>query len=553
MEFGFGELLSTIYKIVCCSICARPCGAVRPVRFLREIRLRAANSMGNSCQGQQKDQILELLAEAGDEREEAREERREILKWMTEAREERREILKWMTEAREERRQILKWMTETREERRRIETNARKSSGNYFVTTCALWNKKYLKVEPSFADAVSLIAEKIREFPLIDCSTPDVSHNADGGKLLIPDPNWCLEKMRNDQFNGFQKDWNIFFTSVTNDRKDNAPGQKSLAHSVPVDGVCSVFWPPYLELLTGSSGDSSHRFYAVHGRVEDETQYRDIKYKGIKNVEQNLLALPPDHGASYDGSGAGNLIIIPIVDLEKSVNDLNKNKYDDLLVVGRSKSIYHWIYNGAVAGTANIFYENLDATVEDANEDDIRIATKFLEYYAKAASHIAVTSVKTELEKEMPVFEYMYKRMNRVKPTKSETSSRRSTSQATDASEIKIKQRISSISKALEKVESDGICVPEVCQHWDNVLKVKLKKYFEDVGLDLSLYPSWGLLGLKATANWLVFADQPLIPAGLDPETFPVPSIDIDSSSHASDLNSDEPNDLCLGSVSHAI
>ena len=167
--------------------------------------------------------------------------------------------------------------------------------------------------------------------------------DSEGDKLSIPDPSSCFQAMKDEIFPGFQNDYNIFFTSVTKDRKDNAPGQKSLAHSVPADGVCSVFWPPYLELLTGASGDESQRFYAVHGRMADETQYTDIKNKGIKNVAQNLLALPPDHGAFYDGSGAGNLIIIPIVDLEKPVDYLKGNQYYDLLVVGRSKSVYNWI------------------------------------------------------------------------------------------------------------------------------------------------------------------------------------------------------------------
>ena len=371
--------------------------------------------------------------------------------------------------------------------------------------------------------------------------------------------------MRREEFSGFQKDQNIFYTSVTNARNDNAPGQKSLAHSVPVDGISSVFWPPYLELLTGASGDDTQRFYAVHGRMRDETQYTDIENKGIKNVAQNLLALPPDHETNYDGSGAGNLIIIPIVDLEQSVDYLKENRFYDLLVVGRSKSVYNWIYNGAVSGTANVYSESLDATVEDANETDIKIATKFLNYYAKAAAYIAVTSVKEKLPSDgeeatgTTIFEKTYKQMDLAKPTRSDTSSRKSSSSAqqlTDA-ERKLKQQISTISTALKNIESDGIRVPAVRQGFDfeneKVLKVKLKQYFDDVNIDLKLYPSWGLLGLKATANWLVFAEQPLIPAGLDPETVPVPSIEIGSSSncsHASDLSSDEPNDASLGSMS---
>jgi hypothetical protein len=144
--------------------------------------------------------------------------------------------------------------------------------------------------------------------------------------------------MRQEIFNGHGKDQNIFFTSVIKSRYDSSPGQNySLAHSVPVDPICSVFWIPYVPLLTGASGaNDTERLLAVHGRQRDEeTQYKDIENKGIKNVAQNLLALPPDHSNFYDGSNAGSLIIIPIVDLDQSVDHFKNEQFYDLLVVGR--------------------------------------------------------------------------------------------------------------------------------------------------------------------------------------------------------------------------
>jgi hypothetical protein len=295
--------------------------------------------------------------------------------------------------------------------------------------------------------------------------------------------------------------------------------------------------------------------------------YKDIRNKGIKNVAQNMLALPPEHNTVYDGSNAGSLIIIPIVDLDQSVDHLKKNQFFDLLVVGRSKSVYNWIYNGSVAGTANVFSESLDATVTDATEEDIRIATNFLNYYTKAAAFIALTDVKEKLENDTAFFQRMYERMD---PVASEGSSRKSQSSAGRRQDFE--KRITNISSALKKIESEsesgGLCVPIGRQGFDfknqKVLKVKLKKYFDDIGLDLELYPSWGPLGMKATANWLVFAGQPLIPACMDPVTVPVTSIEINSSDSPSDISADESDrasdsiadesdNSSVGAISHAV
>jgi len=100
-------------------------------------------------------------------------------------------------------------------------------------------------------------------------------------------------------------------------RKRSCTRRELLAHSVPADELCSVFWPSHLELLTGASlGNQQPQrcFAAVHGRMASgKTQCLDIQNKGLKNIAQNLLVLPPDHGMFCNGSGAQNLIIVPIV------------------------------------------------------------------------------------------------------------------------------------------------------------------------------------------------------------------------------------------------
>lgn len=98
------------------------------------------------------------------------------------------------------------------------------------------------------------------------------------------------------------------------------------------------------------------------------------------------------HGGFYDGTHSGNLITIPIVDLDVDdpVDSFTNKKDCDL----KSISVYQWIYNGAAAGSANVLSESLDETVTDASEDAIRIATEFLSCYGEAAPFIAVNDVK---------------------------------------------------------------------------------------------------------------------------------------------------------------
>jgi hypothetical protein len=208
-------------------------------------------------------------------------------------------------------------------------------------------------------------------------------------------------------------------------------------------------------------------------------------------------------------------------------------------------SVYNWIYNGAVPGSANVYSESLDATVTDATAEDIQIATNFLNYYTKAAAFIAVTDVEEKLENDITFFQTAYDRMD---PVESEASSKNSTRASSAGRLEELKKQISNISSALKKIESESesLCVPVLRQGFDfknqKVLKIRLKKYFEDINLDLKLYPSWGSLGMKATANWLVFAGQALIPGGMDRVPVPAPSIEINSSDSRSDMSDRSSN-----------
>lgn len=65
---------------------------------------------------------------------------------------------------------------------------------------------------------------------------------------------------------------------------------------------------------------------------------------------------------------------------------------------------------------------------------------------------------------------------------------------------------------ALDEIDAKGIWGPSLANNFvfenNKVLKVKLKTYFGDCSIPLKYYPSWSMLGLKASANWLVFAEQ---------------------------------------------
>ena len=107
----------------------------------------------------------------------------EILQLMKNRAKTHEKILEFMTNS-------LEFMKNSAKKDERIQTNAKKSAGDYFVTTGALWRKENITdvaADQSCADAVSRIQARIKEFPLIDCKPEDEeSRNAEGGKLSIP-------------------------------------------------------------------------------------------------------------------------------------------------------------------------------------------------------------------------------------------------------------------------------------------------------------------------------------------------------------------------------
>ncbi|CAB9513934.1 expressed unknown protein [Seminavis robusta] len=134
--------------------------------------------------------------------------------------------------------------------------------------------------------------------------------------------------------------------------------------------------------------------------MADLGDFHTYEYQGLKNLPQNLLALPPKHEKFYDGTRGDNLIIVPIVDLDPS-RDPNGycgiNSQFDLLVIGRSQAVYNWIYNGEVPSSASPYSLELDKSVEDAVPEEIEIARAFLEKYAVAAAHLGLQSLKPDL------------------------------------------------------------------------------------------------------------------------------------------------------------
>jgi len=501
----------------------------------------------------------------------ARDEEREILGRL-EALQARDEALQARDEALQARVEAL----QARDEKREI--HGAKASGEYFTVNRLLWKKSSIDVngkQPE--DAAKMITERIKEWkpPFLDlCKMPSVEEiqeaqtqafqsicagnekrkkkvevASEDEVMPVSNPNWRLEKTKDQMYQSsslYNQAQNIFGTSAMSSRKDGSPNFSSLAHASPADVACSLCWEPFLPLLTGEeNGSVWQRFFAIHGLFNSsQTNFGvDYAYHGIKNVTQNLLALPPNHGTVYDGSASGNLIIVPIVDLESDPEKTyGINSHFDLLVIARSNSVYQWIYQGDSSAGVNIFGPSVDKGVEEATERDIRIATKFLRTYVSAATHLGLTGMKPRLGKEEGgdeidlSFEKMFSMVHQMTPDAKAVGEQESVSSKRTANKEDLKKILNKAKIAFRDIEERGaVWVPDVLDNFsfenNKILKVKLGAYFEERGVPTEYYPSWSMLGLKAAANWLNFAMQPFIPScrDVDLDTFPVGSIEINS------------------------
>ena len=268
-----------------------------------------------------------------------------------------------------------------------------KVDGDYFFCADDLWSKSRVTVRAiegvtaqnaehtwkrEGEAAASLISEKIKEADgpfLRFCKMPSTDDigEVDGScsdRVKVPDPAWVLKRQKTRLHNHSMgtKTKNIFGTKAKPNASDPQGTCVELAHATPQDLACSLFWPYYLQILTGELGGSNwQRFCAVHGYLSDtDRTYGDAyEYQGLKNLLQNLLGLAPGHYRHFDGTGAGSLIIIPIIDLKsEDAEGLYgiKSRYD-LLVVGRSEAVSSWIYNGMQVGRANLSTKNFDEFV----------------------------------------------------------------------------------------------------------------------------------------------------------------------------------------------
>ena len=399
-------------------------------------------------------------------------------------------------------------------------------------------------------EAVKLISEKIKEADgpfLRFCEMPSTDDIGEvngvcKSPINVPNSDWALnrQKGRLQSHSIGAKTKNIFGTKSKSDAKNTHGTYVELAHAAPQDLACSIFWPYFLQILTGESeGSKWQRFCAVHGLVSNENKADDdaYKYQGVKNLLQNLLALPPGHHGFFYGTHAGNLIIVPIIDLDsEDVKGLYgiKSRYS-LLVVGRSESVYSWIYNGKQPARRNLLSKQFDEFVEDATEPDILVATKFLATYVRAAVFLGLETLRDELppdqekspetatsnhstvshdacklwleDAETNIIECKYDNAGEVESGQS--------IQTGSGTSKNCRKKCTAIRKALDKmVEKDGyFCVPELMEldRDEIVMKVNLSTFFQRQEIDEEFYPAWSLVGLKSTANWCKYTEHPFI------------------------------------------
>ena len=465
----------------------------------------------------------------------------------------------------------------------RVQKNSLKVTGGYFATLREIWGKKRIKVDYNMgAEALKLIQSRITVWSptfLERCQMPSKEDIKD--EIHVPRPEWRTEEAKRVFFSSPQASFsNIFLTPAAGKPSDRSPTHRSLAHAASASPKCSVFWTYFLELLTGENKVTMEneeaklqRFYTVHGRwnfsMANLDDFHNYEYQGLKNLPQNLLALPPEHDKFYDGTRGDNLIIVPIVDLDPSRDpDGNygiKSQYD-LLVIGKTQAVYNWIYNGEVPSSASPYSRELDKSVEEAVAEEIEIARAFLEKYAIAAAYLGLQSLKPDListeetgSRGNPAYDALWVSKvvgqtvaHKKQPENGSQESAKSTASLKTAKSSQgskndlLVKNIERAKTALESVEKDGVWVPDSQASFEDhkVMKVKLSEYLETCGLKNELYPAWSLLGFKALANFLVYAEQPFI-AGcetLDPprNDLPVASIEINM---VSDLESDLSDD----------
>lgn len=491
---------------------------------------------------------------------------------------------------------------EQKEKKREHEEKKRKTimlkiDGKYFTITTDLWEKQRVFFDRSSGgkpdgerdqaassnsweregkEAVDLISASIKatEDPFLSfCQLPSeerirqhfLFHST---FLRVPNPEEQFQavKQRFQNLSDGAKKKNIFGTEAAAGKRDShATGFNSLAHAVPQDLVCSMFWPYFLEILTGEKdGTEWQRFCAVHGLLEGE----ESECLGVKNVPQNLLALPPDHAMHFDGSHSGDLLVIPIIDLQSSNHEGPagiKSKFD-LLVVGRSTAVNRWIYAGHQdPGFLPFYVDSVDEFVQEATEDDVKIATQFLATYVKAGVYLGLVKLKQDLDNnkwgdENGVEAWLGKILEEKKPkddafqrsgseSENSASSRmgRSASKSKDGVWSKMKSLRSAFGKMKEK--DRYFCIPKLADHFDSgknkVMKVKLLSYFDRNGIPPDeYYPSWSLFGSKAMSGWCKYAGHAFITScrdqDPDQDAVSLTSVDVSLNSASSALSDEE-------------
>ena len=159
----------------------------------------------------------------------------------------------------------------------------------------------------------------------------------------------------------------------TTEKNNDRP---SLAHLLPKDRSCTMFYGNAVALITGyRDGENEHNCLAsepLRHLIEGSSENKQV---GIKNSPWNYLHLPGNHAPYFDHLSKGNgLIITPIWDV--NVEWCPGTPYE-ILVVAAQASTYMWM---------GLDPKDMDEKewLAEASVDDLHKATEFLKLMVKA-------------------------------------------------------------------------------------------------------------------------------------------------------------------------
>ena len=297
----------------------------------------------------------------------------------------------------------------------------------------------------------------------------------------------------------------------------------SLAHLIPRDRTCSLFYGNALSMISGyvpanNKKDCLNSAFLRHYLEGSET------LTGIKRSPWNFLVLPGSHSHYFDHMEKGAVILLPIWDLERL---WCPGQCYDVLVVASNESAYKWM--GLQPN-----HINEKPWLAKATRQDIVSATEFLSNMVKALadqlaneSHDFFNEATREQNKGLSVIVELRHSSSQTSGSSENGSNNSATDMDDSATSLpprpreqqnklcEFKNKLSALEKVRKQLQESGtVPVPKLSIGGDDgeafqVLKVK---YAEFLSKD-ELIPDPYLVTLKAAINWSALQEMKLLPA----------------------------------------